>query len=118
MHDSPLPGASAVYNDYNLSLSVFNQISKSIGGIGNAITYSESIINKHFDTPKPVDRFYTGRTKQAEQLKKWLLPGNFPGKGRAPIVTFAKQTRFVIYGIGGSGKTQFCFKLAEDNKDQ
>jgi hypothetical protein len=113
MHDSPLPGATAVYNDYNLSLSVFNQISKSIDGIGNTVT-----INKHFDTPKPVDRFYTGRTEQAEQLKKWLLPGSFPGNGRAPIVTFAKQNRFVIYGIGGSGKTQFCCKFAEDNRDQ
>ncbi|KAL5335183.1 hypothetical protein BJX70DRAFT_410666 [Aspergillus crustosus] len=28
------------------------------------------------------------------------------------------QKRFVIFGLGGSGKTQFCCKFAEDNRDQ
>jgi nucleoside-triphosphatase THEP1 len=43
------------------------------------------------------------------------LPGSFPERGRAPD---AIQKRFVICGIAGSGKTQFCCKFAEDNRDQ
>ncbi len=28
------------------------------------------------------------------------------------------QKRFVVYGTGGSGKTQFCCKFAQDNQDR
>ena len=28
------------------------------------------------------------------------------------------QKRFVVFGLGGSGKTQFCCKFASDNKQR
>lgn len=110
--------APSVYNDFtSISLSVLNQIGMSINSIGNSVAHTKSITNKHFDTPKPVDQFYTGREDQAKQLNNWLLPKGSQKLDTAPEKTNEKQQRFVIYGVGGSGKTQFCCKFAEDNRD-
>ncbi|ERF69939.1 hypothetical protein EPUS_05483 [Endocarpon pusillum Z07020] len=123
MQDTALPpyesiAGSAVYTDFTLvSLSVLNQIRTSINIFGNSVTHTTSMTNKHFDTPKPVDQFYTGRTDQAEQLNNWLLTKDYERRDMSPEKTHAKQKRFVIYGVGGSGKTQFCCKFAEDNRD-
>lgn len=122
--DTSLPShetlaASRMYNDFaSESLLVLNEIGTSVSSIGNSFTYPRSITNKHFDTPKPVDQFYTGRVDEAEQLKNWFLPKSPSIQGRVPEKTHTKQKRFVIYGVGGSGKTQFCCKFAEDNRDQ
>lgn len=41
-------------------------------------------------------------------------PGGSPVSGKnSPI-----HKRFVIFGLGGSGKTQFCCKFASDNKQR
>ncbi|KAF1849642.1 tetratricopeptide repeat domain-containing protein [Cucurbitaria berberidis CBS 394.84] len=110
--------ASLVYNDFtSISLSVLNQIGKSINSLGNSVTHGQSNTNKHFDTPKPVETFYTGRAEQAEQLGNWILPQASQSKARSSEMTHEKQKRFVVYGVGGSGKTQFCCKFAEDNRD-
>ena len=124
MQDTSAPSYEAVaafrvYNDFATeSLLVLNQIGTSINSIGNRFTHTGSIKNKHFDTPKPVDQFYTGRADEAEQLKNWMLPKGSHCQGRGPETTQTKQIRFVIYGVGGSGKTQFCCKFAEDNREQ
>ena len=122
--DTPLPpyravAATSVYNEFtSVSLSVLNQIGTSINSIGDGATHKKLVTNKHFDTPKPVDPFYTGRVEQAEQLKSWLLPKASQSQDKAPEKIHEKQKRFVVYGVGGSGKTQFCCKFAEDNRDQ
>ncbi|KAL2699846.1 hypothetical protein AAEP93_009821 [Penicillium crustosum] len=66
--------------------------------------------NKHFDMPQTVSSYYTGRQKQLNQLKSTLDLVN----SREPQ---DHQKRFVIYGLGGSGKTQFCCKFAQDNRE-
>jgi hypothetical protein len=90
---------------------------RSINDIGNGFNHNTTITNEHFYTPKPVDSFYTGREEEAEKLKAWLLPTRVEKAGTVSEKAQVKQKRFVIYGIGGSGKTQFCCKFAEDNRD-
>lgn len=61
--------------------------------------------------PQNVSSYYTGRQKQLNELKSTLN-----------VVRSSErqdhQKRFVIYGLGGSGKTQFCCKFAQDNREQ
>ena len=61
------------------------------------------VTNVHFDIPTGVVDFFKGRHDLLEQLQRELtMPqGNM-------------QKRFVIYGFPGSGKTQFCCKLAQN----
>jgi hypothetical protein len=66
--------------------------------------------NKHFETPQPVSSTYTGREYFLKELKRMIIDEShgFPG---------GRQRRFVIHGMGGSGKTQLCSKCAEDNRE-
>ena len=64
------------------------------------------IQNKHFLVPSRVSQHYTGREKLALDLQEKLLE---------PL---AQQKRFVLYGLGGSGKTEFCLKFASDHKER
>ncbi|KAL9039836.1 MAG: hypothetical protein Q9180_002291 [Flavoplaca navasiana] len=55
---------------------------------------------------------FTGRKQQAQELKEKL---------HRPIISPDQKTRgehkiVVIHGLGGSGKTQFCLRYAEDNR--
>jgi signal recognition particle GTPase len=55
--------------------------------------------------------YYTGREKQLSELEQML----------DVVRSRERQThqkRFVIHGLGGSGKTQFCCKFAQDNREQ
>lgn len=69
-----------------------------------AWTHQKGSENKHYLVPLTVNRNYTGRQRLACDLQKKML---------APS---EQQKRFVIYGVGGSGKTQFCVKFASDNR--
>jgi len=123
MQEAPLPpyegSISSTYLDFNaVSLAVLNQITTSINSIGQNIAKSITITNKHFETPKPVDPFYTGREAQAKSLQEWLLPPTSRGHEESLGKGEERQKRFVIYGVGGAGKTQFCCKFAEDNREK
>ncbi|KAL8883176.1 MAG: hypothetical protein Q9192_007387 [Flavoplaca navasiana] len=55
---------------------------------------------------------FTGRKQQAQELKEKL---------HRPIIRPDQKTRdehkiVVIHGLGGSGKTQFCLRYAEENR--
>ncbi|KAJ5984238.1 hypothetical protein N7481_006337 [Penicillium waksmanii] len=65
-----------------------------------------NIGNKHFLVPHEISKFYIGREKLALDLRERFL---------APL---DKQKRYVLYGLGGSGKSQFCLKFASDNKQR
>ena len=56
--------------------------------------------NKHFDIPQAVSSIFTGRESQLEELRAAFLSPMSEGKSRM-------QRRFVISGLGGSGKTQW-----------
>lgn len=64
----------------------------------------------HFFTPQTVSSNFTGREKELNILKGCLSPRS--------SVLVEIQKRFVIFGLAGSGKTQFCCKFAADNKQR
>ncbi|PGH16459.1 hypothetical protein AJ79_01790 [Helicocarpus griseus UAMH5409] len=61
--------------------------------------------NQHYVVPLAASENYTGRERLARGLQEKMLAPN------------DQQKRFVLYGLGGSGKTQFCLKFAWDNRD-
>jgi len=67
--------------------------------------------NKYFRVPHNVSSIFTGRDVITQVLQKKIL-GSTDSKARK------QQKRFVLYGLGGSGKTQFCLKFVQDNRDR
>lgn len=72
---------------------------------------SEKPRNKFFFIPQVVSSIFTGREDVAGIVANSLLTA---GESTA----FRQQRRFVIHGIGGSGKTQFCSKFAQDHRER
>ena len=70
----------------------------------------ETLANEHFFA-KTVDSMFTGRKNELEDLRKWMLTPSSPNSAKI-------QKRFVVYGLGGSGKSQFCNKFAQDNRQR
>ena len=60
--------------------------------------------NKHFEVPRNPSPAFPGREEICEQLYGRCLPSGKPNIQR-------QQKRFVIHGLGGSGKTQVCLKI-------
>ena len=67
--------------------------------------------NRHFHIPQAVSSIFTGRESISQTVEDSLF---------APESTqsFRQQRRFIIYGIGGSGKSQFCSKFAQDHRER
>ncbi|KAK4899558.1 hypothetical protein LTR27_003291 [Elasticomyces elasticus] len=85
---------------------VFNTASiTALKGIQASLAGPVSTINEFFDTPQAVDSCYIGREEESAILAKSMFSEN---NGQQ------QQRRFVVYGVGGSGKTQFCCKFAQD----
>jgi len=66
--------------------------------------------NQYFFLPQPVSSIYTGREALLEEIKL-AFDSSLPEHTHV-------QRRFVVFGLGGSGKTQLCFKYAQDNRDK
>ena len=61
--------------------------------------------------PRNPSPAFTGREEVCELLHaRCLLPGK--------LHTQRQQKRFVIHGLGGSGKTQVCLKFAQDHREE
>ncbi|KAI4221929.1 MAG: hypothetical protein L6R40_008609 [Gallowayella cf. fulva] len=67
--------------------------------------------NKYFEVPRNPSSVFTGREEICEQLHACCSPS-----GKTNIQR--QQKRFVIHGLGGSGKTQVCLKFAEDHREE
>jgi hypothetical protein len=72
---------------------------------------SSEIRNKYFRIPNRLSTIFTSREHIAQGLQKKILG---PSNQKSPL----RQKRFVLYGLGGSGKSQFCLKFAQDNRDR
>lgn len=75
---------------------------------------SESVTrqrNKHFLIPHNVSSIFTGRDAITKRLEERILSPSATDTPR-------QQKRFVLYGLGGSGKTQICLKFAQDHRDR
>lgn len=67
--------------------------------------------NKYFHVPHNVSNIFTGQGQLSAELEeKMLMP---PAQG----LEMHKRI-FVLYGLGGSGKTQFCLKFIQDHRDK
>ncbi|KAG7008290.1 hypothetical protein G7Y79_00006g019100 [Physcia stellaris] len=67
-------------------------------------------LNRHFDTPKTVSKIFTGRKGYLDELQQ-AYDASHISSADNPL-----YKRFVVFGLGGSGKTQFCCKFASVNK--
>ena len=67
--------------------------------------------NKYFHVPHNVSSIFTGRDAVTRVLERKILEQPTPNRSH-------QQKRFVLYGLGGSGKTQFCLKFVQDNRDR
>ena len=82
--------------------------------LGDAVRSAQNVatlgsLNQHFYTPQTVSSIFTGRAADLENLRRCFLGPVSSDQNNA-------QKRFVVYGLPGSGKTQFCCKFASDNK--
>ena len=59
--------------------------------------------------PNPSTRF-TGRTEAIVKLKRYFFTN--------PKDAVQKRRFFLLYGMGGIGKTQICLKFLEDMSDR
>lgn len=66
--------------------------------------------NELYIVPHTVNPHFTGRNDIRRQLNEGLIED---GYGIAK-----DQQRFVLYGLGGSGKTQMCLKFVQDHRDK
>ena len=65
--------------------------------------------NELFIVPHWPSNYFTGRRMDASFVKEKLNPSKRQ-------LTKNRHKIFVIYGLGGSGKTQFCLKYVQDNR--
>lgn len=61
--------------------------------------------------PRQVNPHFTGRRHMLQRLRGSLCPEDDDVKNR-------EQKRFVICGMGGSGKSEVCLKFANENRDR
>lgn len=65
--------------------------------------------NELFLVPRCSSTYFTGRHVHAKIVKEQFSAVDSPHEA-------SRHKICVIYGLGGSGKTQFCLRYAEDNK--
>jgi len=91
------------------ALAALEDLRESVSAATLAIKSASS--NHYFDIPQSVSSIFTGRETLLKELRQIFVPAR-------GIIRDHHQQRFVIYGLGGSGKTQFCCKFAQDNRDR
>lgn len=92
------------YSEIETTVTVTN--TKSVLATAETVRKLAST-NVHYMVPQSVSSNYTGRQASLEVLKRSFVESEK-----------VKGTKvFVVYGLGGSGKTQFCCKFAQDNRN-
>ncbi|EPE30856.1 alpha/beta-Hydrolase [Glarea lozoyensis ATCC 20868] len=74
---------------------------------GNA---DEEITNQVFLVPQALSKDFTGRNDIRTLVTAGLIDQNYQKK--------KEQKRLVLWGLGGSGKTQICLKIANDYRNR
>jgi hypothetical protein len=67
--------------------------------------------NEHFFVPRIASSIFTGRAEVAQRVRQKFFATGRQNDG-------SEHKIFVLYGLGGSGKSQFCLKFAQDNRDR
>ena len=74
-------------------------------------TFGAVSTNKHYHVPYNLSGIFTGRGNVLQKLRDGCLPQQSNDR-------VVEQKRFVLYGLGGSGKTQTCIKFAQDFRER
>lgn len=90
---------------YSSSTS-YENLRKSVDAAFETLTAETQHV--YFEIPTAVSPIFTGRQALLDELRDVFIAPNFRRQD--------KQRRFVIQGLGGSGKTQFASKFAQDNQ--
>src|SRR3569833_3443204 len=85
------------------ALAALEELRESVAATAFAMQPISS--NHHFDIPQSVSSIFTGREVLLQELRQIFVPWR-------GIQRDQRQQRFIIQGLGGSGKTQFCCKGA------
>jgi hypothetical protein len=92
----------------------YNFYSTSSIGHSRGQSLSDIYMHKVWKVPRSSSMRFTGR-----QLQLAMLREQFGEPGQPAGVADPNTPRVVIvYGLGGSGKTQFCIKYAEQNRQR
>ncbi len=67
--------------------------------------------NKFYEVPHNVSSIFTGRDDISGKLRAKCLPVELPNTQREHKV-------FVLYGLGGIGKTQVCLNFAQSHRER
>jgi Cdc6-like AAA superfamily ATPase len=66
--------------------------------------------NKHFEVPLLLSTVFTGRGEDLQRLTTAFAAG---------LASLDHhQRRFVLFGLGGSGKTQICLKYVQEHRER
>ena len=63
--------------------------------------------NKHYYIPHTLSAIFTGRDDIVQKIYEGFFSSNT-----------IEQKRFVLYGLGGSGKTQICIRFAQEYRER
>ena len=66
---------------------------------------------RHFTIPKEASPNFIGRQDILLSLRDAFFPNN------APVILSGRKS-YVVFGMGGSGKTELCSRFAEDNRQR
>ncbi|CAA9965141.1 NB-ARC and TPR domain protein [Pyrenophora teres f. maculata] len=94
-----------VYEDFMIKLTNLEKSNEA----AKALTHNVKR-NEHFAIPKAVESHYLGRDIELSELEEAFWP-------KTPVQCH-QQKRYVVYGVGGSGKTQFCGKYAQEFRNR
>ena len=72
---------------------------------------SPESFNQYYEVPYNVSSVFTGRGDILRKLHDTCVP-------RQGQILDGVQNRYVIHGLGGSGKTQICLKFAHDCREK
>ena len=72
---------------------------------------SSSSYNKYYCIPHNLSAIFTGR----DDIIQKIYEGFFPSDTKKRHI---EQKRFVLYGLGGSGKTQTCIRFAQEYRER
>ncbi|TVY49381.1 Protein SERAC1 [Lachnellula occidentalis] len=75
-----------------------------------SVTKNIDVKNEFCIVPHTVNPHFTGRNDIRQQLNEGLIEDVYERS--------RDQQRFVLYGLGGSGKTQMCLKFVQDHRDK
>jgi hypothetical protein len=92
---------------------------EKIGGFSFDVHLEQPYVSKairsrdmlHFHIPEQASHTYIGCQDLLRTLRSAVFPGNCP-------LEHAGWKSFVVFGMGGSGKTELCSKFATDNKHE